>query len=479
MRTTSYRFIKLLTICLVMISADLPSIASTESPTFAKDVAPIIFNNCTECHRPDQVAPFKLLSYRDAKKRGKTIAEVVGERFMPPWKADPGFGKFHNERRLTDKEIHTIQKWVAAGMPEGDATETPKIPKFPAEWSLGKPDHLFRPAKTYTLGPEGSDEYRCFVIPTGFDKDVFVKAVEVKPGNRSIVHHVIAYVDPQREGRKRDAETPEPGYVSFGGPGVRRAEWLDAWVPGMTPRRLPKGVGKHIPAGADLILQVHYHRSGKPEDDLTQFGIYLADETTTHKARVRDISDNKLDIPPGVKSHPAGKQYTLPTAITIYDVMPHMHLIGKTMTADAALPNGKKIPIIRISDWDFNWQLPYVYKTPLRLPKGTVIRMNATFDNSASNPNNPSNPPVRVRHGEETTDEMCMLFFTYIVDKERIENAGRTDKLINAAKGLRALANVTGRLKQRFDTDKDGKLSSSEQKQARAYLEQMRSAKNR
>ncbi|MDA7916170.1 ascorbate-dependent monooxygenase [Verrucomicrobia bacterium] len=404
------------------------ALANKAQPTFSEDVADIIFNNCTECHRPGQVAPFALLSYNDVRKKGQTIARVVESEFMPPWKADQGIGKFHNERRLSPEEIATVKKWVELGMPEGDASQTPAPPSFSSEWALGAPDQIFKPDQAYTLGVEGGDEYRCFVIPTGFKKNMFIKAVEMRPGNRSIVHHVIAFIDPRLEGRKRDAETPEPGYISFGGPGVKGADWLAGWAPGNNPRYLPQGVGKLVPAGADLILQVHYHRSGKPETDLTEFGVYFADEQITHRARIHGISDNQLNIPAGNANYKAGANHTLESDITIFEISPHMHLLGKSMEVNATLPDGKTIPMIRISKWDFNWQLPYIYEAPLKLPAGTQIKMKAVYDNSANNPANPFDPPQVIRRGEETTDEMCIAFFTYIEDKKRINKKKRLSK---------------------------------------------------
>ncbi|MEW6305388.1 MAG: ascorbate-dependent monooxygenase [Verrucomicrobiota bacterium] len=435
------------------------------SLTFTKDIAPIIFRNCAECHRPGEVAPFSLLSYQDVKKRGRTIVEVTGQRFMPPWKAEHGFGEFHNERRLTADEIGMLKQWFDEGAPEGNATDLPPLPKFHSGWTLGEPDLIFQPTETYELAAEGRDEYRCFVIPTNFTEDKWVSAVQVQPGNRTVVHHVIAYVDTTGRARQLDAEMPGPGYVTFGGTGVLGAEWLDAWVPGKNLQHLPDGLGKLVPKGSDIILQVHYHRSGKAEKDLTRFGLYFCQKPVEQRVRVSRLSYNPIRIEPGDANYRVSADMTIPADVTVLGVAPHMHLLGREMTVKATLPNGATAPMVRVPDWDFNWQLSYAFKEPLKLPRGSKVDLTARFDNSTGNPNNPSNPPKFVRWGEQTTDEMCIAFFTYTVDGEKLSQ-GIAKQGINRRGSGAASGQALKQLIDRFDTNKDGKVDEAERKAA-------------
>jgi hypothetical protein len=438
--------------------------------TFTKDIAPIIFNNCTGCHRTGEVAPFTLLNYDDVQKKSKTIVKVIDKRYMPPWKAEHGFGDFIDERRLTSEQIGIIKQWVEEGTPEGDRSKLSPLPKFSSDWTLGEPDMIFQPPETYELSAEGRDVYQCFVIPTNFSEDRYISAIEMRPGNRSVVHHVIAYTDTTGKGRELDAATPEPGYRTFGGSGVRGAEWLEGWAPGKTPRRLPAGYGLRIPKGSDIILQVHYNKTGKPEADRTRMGVYFCQEPVDKHVRVARLLGLPLIIPAGESNYVSRASLTVPKDVTVLSVMPHMHLLGREMTVTANLPGGSDVPMVRVPDWDFNWQISYAFKEPVKLPAGSKVSLVARHDNSAENPNNPSNPPKLVRWGEQTTDEMCIAFFSYTVDAEHI-----TKGIVE--EGIRGRgANVDREAIQRdliktFDKNGDGKVDAQERAAALKLLQ--------
>ncbi|HVF85316.1 MAG TPA: hypothetical protein VM821_04995, partial [Abditibacteriaceae bacterium] len=359
--------------------------SATTSVTFNKDIAPILFDNCSSCHRAGEVAPFPLLTYRDAQKRAKQIAIVTQSRFMPPWKADEGREKFHDARRLSDTQIQTIAKWAENGAPEGKAADLPPAPRFDGNWSLGKPDATFQPDIEYSLSAEGDDVYRNFVVPTSYAEDRWVSAMEVRPGNRGVVHHVIVYLDTSGEARRKDAADDGPGYTSSGSVELSVAGSLGGWAPGNLPRLLPSGVGMFLPKGADLVLQVHYHRSGKPETDQTKIGLYFAKEPVQKKVRILPILSWKLDIPPGEKKYEAKADFFVPFDATVLRVMPHMHLLGRDMIVTATLPDGQKKKLVNVPDWDFNWQTTYSLKEPLKLPRGSKLEMVAHYDNSADN----------------------------------------------------------------------------------------------
>ncbi len=386
--------------------------------TFAKDIAPIVFQNCSDCHRPGEVAPFPLLNYEDVRKKAKTIVKVVDKRFMPPWKAEAGLQAYHDERRLSGDQIGMIKQWVEEGMKEGEAAQLPPLPKFVAGWGLGEPDVVFSLDEPYQLAAEGRDVYQCFVIPTHFTEDKYVSAVEVRPENRAVVHHAIVYTDTTGNARRLDEAQPGPGYTTFGGVGFIGAQWLEGWAPGNRPRPLPAGTGILIPKGADLILQVHYHKSGKPETDRTKFGIYFAKGSVTQRVRISQLAYHRLQIQPGDSNYVVQASLPVPANVHVLAVMPHMHLLGREMTVTATLPDGQTEPLVHVPDWDFNWQLSYNFKEPLKLARGSKVMMEARYDNSAQNPNNPSNPPRPVRWGEQTTDEMCIAFLVYTVDGE-------------------------------------------------------------
>ncbi len=389
--------------------------------TYAKDIAPILYQNCASCHRAGEIGPFALMSYKDAKKRAAQLASVTESRFMPPWHAE-SHGEFRDERKLTPEQIATIKDWVAAGSPEGNPSALPPPPKFPQGWSLGQPDLVLEPSKAYTLGAEGGDVYRCFVLPGGLAEDRYVAAMEVRPGNPKVVHHVIAYLD--IAGKAKELETGnkdgQPGYTSYGGIGTAPAGSLGGWAPGNLPRLLPDGIGTLFPKGSDIVLQVHYHRSGKPETDQTRIGIYFCKKPVEKRLRILPVF-GMLAIPAGDADYKVtGFPMNVGSDATILGVMPHMHLLGKEMTVTATLPDSTKKTLVHVPNYDFNWQTTYMYKEPLKVAAGTRIGMTAHYDNSTSNPRNPNSPPKKVGWGEQTTDEMCIAFVYYTIDKEQL-----------------------------------------------------------
>lgn len=385
--------------------------------TFAKDVAPILYRNCTTCHRPGQVAPFTLTSYGDAKNRARLIAAVTEQRLMPPWKAD-SHGEFQNERRLSDAQIGVLKRWAAAGAPAGKLAAAPPVPKFPGGWTLGAPDLLLGPSQSYTVDADGSDVYRCYVIPTHFAEDRYVSAIDVRPGNRAVVHHVIAYLDTSGEARRKDAADPSPGYG--GGMGFLPAGMLGGWAPGTIARRLPSDTGILLPKGADVVLEVHYHKDGKPETDRPQVAVYFNKGNVERPLHIFPLVNTGIRIPPGDRNYEARASIPVRFNATIYTIFPHMHTLGQQMTVTATLPDGTKKTLIDVPAWDFNWQGFYNYKEPVKLPRGSRIDLVAHYDNSADNPRNPHNPPRLVTWGEQTTDEMCLAYLGFTVDAEHI-----------------------------------------------------------
>jgi mono/diheme cytochrome c family protein len=397
-----------------------PMVSFAAAPTFDRDIAPIVFQNCATCHRPGQVAPFSLLNFRDVSKRAKQIARVTDEKIMPPWKAEPGFGEFANDRHLAPEQIALFRDWLAAGTPEGNKADLPPAPEFSDDWSLGKPDVVLEPDEDYELAAEGPDIYRCFVVPSNFTEDHFIRALEVRPGNRKVVHHVIVHFDTTGRARELDAADPGPGYTSFGGVGFRSSGMIGGWAPGNFPGFLPDGVGRKVPKGADLILQVHYHRSGKVEKDRTKIALYFAHGPVDKRIRSFPVVKRLLYIPPGESNYTVHASLPVRLDATLYRVTPHMHLLGKDMKVTATLPDGKVVPLVHVENWDFNWQTGYELKTPLRLPAGSRVDLEAHYDNSSDNPLNPNNPPQAVKWGEQTTDEMCLAFLSFTLDREHL-----------------------------------------------------------
>jgi hypothetical protein len=407
-------------------------------PTFTEDIAPIIYNNCTECHRAGQAAPFTLKSYNDVKKRARLITKVTEDHYMPPWHPVEGHGKFVDERRLTTDELATLKNWHKTGMAEGPADKLPEPPKFASDWLLGKPDLIVKMPKAYTMRADGSDIYRSFVIPLDMKEDKWVAGFEVRPSARAVLHHVIIRIDQSGEARKADGAKGTPGFSGMRGigrssRGSRRGGsndvfsgslgGLGGWAVGGTPRILPLGLARKLPAGADLVLNSHFHPSGKEEEEQTTIGLYFTDkkpDRTLIGFQVPPVfgSISGLDIPAGESNYELKSKFTTPVDIDLIGVGAHMHYIGHTAKAHATLPDSTIKPLFYIDDWDFNWQGRYIYDEPIRLPAGTTVEGTVSFDNSAANPHNQFNPPRRVRWGLESSDEMGSVIFSAVPASE-------------------------------------------------------------
>lgn len=398
-------------------------------PTFSEHIAPLVFNNCTSCHRSGQVAPFTLLNYKDTQKHAKTMLRVMESRYMPPWQPEKGHGEFRDERRLSDDQIKLFANWVNTGMPEGDPKKTPALPKFPEGWQLGKPDLVVKMDRPFVVPAAGEDIYQNFVIPLDLTEDKWVTAVEFRATAPVVLHHILYFTDDTGQARAKAPKTGQPG---FPGMTFRPTGSLGGWAVGGTPAHLPDGLALPLKKGSDLVLQTHFHLSGKKEDEVIEVGLYF-----TPKAPKRTLVSVQLppifgllsgiDIPAGKENFKITDSFTLPVDVDLVGVGSHAHYIGKTMKATAKLPNGETRNLYSIRDWDFNWQGVYFYKEYVRLPKGTVIHAELTWDNSAKNPRNPKNPPARVEWGEASYEEMGAITFRALA-----ANESETDQLRGA-----------------------------------------------
>jgi peroxiredoxin len=408
-----------------------PTPAATGTVVFHRDVLPILQTHCQGCHRPGEVAPFSLMTYRQAVTWAADIKDYTRSRKMPPWKPTDGV-PFHGERRLTEREIATLAAWVDGGTPEGDPAAAPAPRRFADGWQLGEPDLVLTLSDDFRLGAGGGDLYRCFVLPTGLPEDRYVTAVEVRPGNRRVVHHAVLFVDASREGRKLEEKerqkkkVPEdrdsgPGYtvpmsVAFL-PGFLPQAGMGGWTPGQIIRHLPAGTGLHLPKGADLVMQLHYHRSGRPEKDRTSVGLYFARKPVERRVQGVAVPGHFLFIPAGAERFKVSGSVWIQQDCHLHVLGPHMHLLGREIKLTMVPPGGRPRTLIAINDWDFNWQEAYFLKQSLGIKAGTRFDVEGIYDNSARNPQNPHRPPRSVFVGLETTDEMCLGVLGVTADK--------------------------------------------------------------
>jgi len=426
--------------------------SSAKTVTFTKDVAPIFFKNCAECHRPGESAPFSVLSYKDVRPWAKSIREKVVSRDMPPWHADPHIGEWANDRRLKQQEIDTITDWIDGGAKEGDAKDLPAAPQFTEGWSIGKPDAVIEMAEEFTLAASGPDEYQYFDVPTNFTEDKYVQMAEARPGNRRVVHHVIAFIigpgspslakvpkeqrDKALEMALKNSPFYRDGYLirlkpdqpvyndANEVPSNLRADagigdFLTGYAPGSIPSVWNPGVAKVIPAGATIRFQVHYSKiAGSEQKDRSKIGLVFAKQPPENTVKSRAASNIYFQIPPFAERHKVTALWRPSVDITIHSLSPHMHYRGAAMEYKVVYPDGKSEMLLNVPKYSFNWQMTYNPKKLIYIPAGSRIEVTGYFDNSAKNKLNPD-PTKAVRHGEPTYDEMMMGFMEYIAEKPK------------------------------------------------------------
>jgi hypothetical protein len=398
--------------------------------TFNKDVLPIMQKRCQNCHRPGEVAPMSFLTYQDVRPWAKAIREAVLTRKMPPWFADPHYGKFANDRSLNKDEIDTLVSWVDAGVREGDAKDAPAPVEWVDGWSIGKPDAVFEMPHDFEVPTAGTIEYQYIVIPSGFTKDTWVESAEARPGNRKLVHHIIAFVRPpgskwlseakpgvpfvpaakkddEKKKKKNDDEEKDDGAAS--------PELLIGFAPGLVPMTLPTGQAKLVKAGSDFVFQMHYTANGKAGADRSRIGVIFAKQPPKERVFTANATNSKFVIPPGDPAYRADASITIQAPARLVDLMPHMHFRGKDFEYRLIYPTGETETVLSVPKYDFNWQLFYYFAKPVVLPKGTRIECTAHFDNSPNNPYNP-NPKAEVRWGDQTWEEMMIGWFDVAVD---------------------------------------------------------------
>jgi len=413
--TVRLGFVALVALLAVPLAAECEVLArqgGTPALTFSRDIAPIVFKQCASCHRPGEAAPFSLLTYDDVHRRARQIVEVTRRRYMPPWKPIAGYGgPFLDERRLTDEQIRMIARWVDQGAPEGDPADLPPSPDWPEDWRLGPPDLVVTMAESYMLHADGPSVFRNFVIPIPITETKYVAGLEYRPGNARVVHHANLRIDQTPSSRELDEADPLPGYEGRLSPGAQYPDgYFLGWTPGQLPRLAPKGMAWRLEPGSDLVVQVHMQPSGRPEILQSSIALYFTDNPPVRTPMMLRLGQHSIDIPPGSSHYVTSDHYRLPVDVEVHVVQPHAHYRAREVKGFAVLPDGTKRWLIYIDDWDFNWQDVYRYAAPLALPKGTIVAMEFTYDNSDANPRNPDRPPRRVLLGEDSSDEMGNLW---------------------------------------------------------------------
>ncbi|MEC5125223.1 cytochrome c [Verrucomicrobiales bacterium BCK34] len=461
-----------------------------EEVNYSRDIAPVVQANCAGCHREGGGAPFNLTDYESTKRKARTIQRVVEKRYMPPWHATNGDIPLVDDRRLTDAQIELFKKWVEAGRPEGDPADLPAPREYPDGWKLGEPDLVLKMADVYELPADGPDIYRSFVIPTGLKKDKYLKAIEFRPSTPSVVHHSLFSVDTKGRARKADLEDPEPGFAEMPiGEGSGRS--IGGWVPGASPRPLPDGLAHHIPAGSDIVLQSHFHLTGKPEKEQSEIALYFDSKPperhfTTIQLPPAFGAFSGIDLAPGESETVVTDSFELPVAVRAFGAHPHSHYRGKSLSMTAHLPDGSSIALLDIPDWDMNWQEEYRFTEEVALPAGTRLEAKIVWDNSAGSSDNPVVPPVRVRWGLESYDEMGSIDLFVIPEGNRNQSTIALKQLNNAKRdhlvwkaGSHVVGpdklTVFGKLRNdaiaRFDANNDGILGQDERARAKQSLE--------
>lgn len=452
-----------------------PAIAQVqdEPVTYAEHVAPLLNKHCVECHRPGVGAPFDLLTYADAGKRARMLARVVASGQMPPWKPERGHTPLRGERGMSPEEIAVFQAWAKQGAPEGDPAQTPALPEFPQDgWRLGTPDIVVEMDGTHEVAAEGPDSYRNFVIPLPeVPEGTWIKAVEYRASAPQVVHHCLIDIDYTGLGRELDAEDPGPGYEAMDQ--LFEGSRIASYAVGSLPYYLPEGVAHELKPGGDLILETHFHPTGKVERERTKVALYLTHEPPAKKLVHLPMPPTfglttGLDIPAGEPRHTVHHQCRIDYDVYAFHIFPHAHTLCRELKSVALFPDGEEQILLWIKDWDFAWQEQYQFPEGTYLPAGTIIDLTFVYDNSENNPANPNSPPQRVKWGHQTTDEMASMSMTVIpannADAEPLREAHfryqRDQYRQVSADFLRPI--IMDELLRRFDKNDNGELGTLE-----------------
>jgi Flp pilus assembly protein TadD len=421
--------------CILLAAAAMvPAPRANAAPvTFNKDVAPILFHKCASCHNPGGIGPFPLLTYSDARKHAAQIMAVTKRRYMPPWPPEPGHGEFRDNRRLSEVQIETLATWAEHGAPEGNTSDIPSPPHFQNNWQMGIPDLILEMPAAFTLPPGGKDLFRNFVIPANLTQTRYIRGVEMRFDNTRPVHHANIVLDRTGALRRRDGEDGHPGFPGMDVITEAAPNDFDPdshflfWKPGTVLHPEPADMSWRLDPGTDLIVNLHLQPTGKAESIRAQIGLYFSPTAPKRFPMLVQLEhDGAIDIPPGESAFVVTDRLTMPVDCDVLAIYPHSHYLGKTIEAWATLPNGIRRPLIRIPDWDINWQAVYEYAHPVFLPKGSVVQMRITYDNSAANPRNPNSPPKRVRSGDRSEDEMGHVWLQLLPRRSGTgENDGR------------------------------------------------------
>ena len=384
-------------------------------PTFAHDIAPVLYANCVSCHRPGEIAPMSLLSYTDARPWAQAIARRVADGTMPPWHADAAAGTFANERRLAPEQKDLIARWVAGGAPLGNPADLPAAPTFADGWRIGTPDQVFALPEDYAVPASGTIEYENFYVPTGFTEAKWLQAVEARPGNRALVHHILVYYEAPAEPNasapilqlnREDNQLPQrqPGERPLRRPaGLSRL--IATYAPGTDPQVFPLGTALRLPPGGVLHFQMHYTAVGKPGTDRSKIGLIFAKQPPATELRASAFFNARLMLPAGSANQEVSTDVTFAQDATVWGLFPHTHVRGKRWNYVLTLPDGTSRTILSVPKYDFNWQTYYMFKEPLQVPQGARIVSTAWYDNSTANRSNPD-PSIDVRWGDQTWEEM-------------------------------------------------------------------------
>jgi mono/diheme cytochrome c family protein len=462
----------LLALCIASFSSAPEDPPHGEAPTWARDIAPLVYRSCAACHRPGEVGPFPLLSYDEVKKRAKTIVRVTESRHMPPWHPVEGHGEFAGSLRLKPEEIALFKAWLDADCPSGELASAPPVPEFAAGWQLGEPDLVVEMPRAFEVPAGGPDIYRNFAIPLGLDEERWITAIEVRPQSRAVLHHVLFDFDASGRARSLDGQDGKPGWSGAGGEGAMAdTAGLGGWAVGGQPRHLPMGLARKLPKGADLVLRSHFHPSGKVEEERTKLGLYFAKEPPELEMLGLQLPPAfgiaaGLDVPAGEKRFVLRDAFVLPTEALAVEIGGHAHMICREMQMWVTPPGGERRSIFWIDDWDFDWQNRYAYAQPLKLAAGTKIEAEIVYDNSSENPSNPFDPPQRIRWGLQSTDEMGSISLLLVplngADARALQRAIRAHGREQLAKGGESVrSSVLSRLKM-LDQDGDGAIAEDE-----------------